>query len=247
MKLLTVTFLICAFAADATPEWKATRVIPAPEAHQAAAAEGAFVYAIASRQVAKYNRQTGKRVATSRGDATHLNSGFFWRERLLCAHSNYPSKPERSQIMQLDPESMHLTILKDFGDSGGSLTWVLRKDGAWWCNFAHYGRDNQRTFLVKYDDQWRELARWTYPPEVIKQLGRYSLSGGVWRGDELLTTGHDDPAVFRLRLPRSGSVLAFLGKQSAPFTGQGIALDPKTGGLIGISRAKRQIIFARRK
>jgi hypothetical protein len=33
-------------------------------------------------------------------------------------------------------------------------------------------------------------------------------------------------------------------KQSAPFSGQGIAFDPVTDGLIGIHRAKRKIVFA---
>jgi hypothetical protein len=30
----------------------------------------------------------------------------------------------------------------------------------------------------------------------------------------------------------------------APFTGQGIADDPATGGLVGIDRKQRQIVFA---
>ena len=228
-------------------EWKAARKVPAPEAHQAAAADKDFIYAITSRAVAKYDRKTGQRVAVSTGAARHLNSGFFWKGKLLCAHSNYPLKPERSEIKALDVGTMKLATFKDFGNSGGSLTWVLRKDGHWWCNYALYGADNPKTFLAKYDDQWRELARWTYPEKVISQLGRYSLSGGIWRGDELWVTGHDDPVAFRLRLPKAGKELEYLGKHSVPFTGQGFANDPVTGGLIGISRAKRQIIFATRK
>src|SRR5690606_78873 len=45
-------------------------------------------------------------------------------------------------------------------------------------------------------------------------------------------------------LPENGSVLQFLGEQKTPFTGQGIAFDPGTGGLVGIDRAKRQILLA---
>lgn len=225
-------------------DWNATRQLPAPEAHQAAAAEGKFVYAITSRAVAKYDRATGKRLAVSTGAARHLNSGFFWQGKLLCAHSNYPLKPERSEIKVLDVGTMKLTTFKAFGEAGGSLVWVLRKDGHWWCNFAHYGVDNAKTFLAKYDDQWREQARWTYPQKVISQLGRYSLSGGIWRGDELWVTGHDDPVAFRLRLPKAGGVLEYAGQHAVPFTGQGLANDPVTGGLIGINRARRQVVFA---
>ncbi|GIS59395.1 MAG: hypothetical protein CM1200mP2_16200 [Planctomycetaceae bacterium] len=53
--------------------------------------------------MAKYDRTTGRRIATSTGQAKHLNSGFPWRGRLLCAHSNYPTTPEKSEIKVLDP------------------------------------------------------------------------------------------------------------------------------------------------
>jgi len=241
---LWLAFLLLAQGMLVGAQWKAERKLPAAEAHQAAAAEGKFIYAITSRGVAKYDRKSGKRVATSEGAAKHLNSGFFWKGKLLCAHSNYPLKPERSEIKALDTDSMKLTTFKDFGSAGGSLTWVLRKDGFWWCNFALYGADNHKTFLVKYDEKWQEVAHWTYPKKVISQLGRHSLSGGIWRGEELWVTGHDDPVAFRLGLPKEGSELEYLGQHPVPFTGQGLANDPVTGGLVGISRVKRQVIFA---
>ena len=244
---LWLAFLLLAQGMLVGAQWKAERKLPAAEAHQAAAAEGKFIYAITSRGVAKYDRKSGKRVATSEGAAKHLNSGFFWKGKLLCAHSNYPLKPERSEVKVLDTDSMKLTTFRDFGSAGGSLTWVLHKDGFWWCNFALYGADNHKTFLVKYDEKWQEVARWTYPKKVISQLGRHSLSGGIWRGDELWTTGHDDPVAFRLGLPKEGSELQYLGQHAIPFTGQGLANDPVTGGLVGISRAKREVVFASTK
>jgi len=39
-------------------------------------------------------------------------------------------------------------------------------------------------------------------------------------------------------------VLELIDTESVPFTGQGIASDTHPGGLIGINRAKRQVIFA---
>ena len=89
-----------------------------------------------------------------------------------------------------------------------------------------------------------EVARWTYPPELISQLGRHSLSGGIWQDGELVVTGHDDPILFRLRLPRSGRELRLIGQESIPFLGQGFATDPITGGLIGIRRRQREIVLA---
>ncbi len=232
-------------AEEIAPFWKLMATMPAVEANQAAAADEKFVYAITNSVVAKYDRATGQQLALSTGEATHLNSGFLWNGQLYSAHSNYPATPERSEIKVLDPASMRLTSFHDFGDFGGSLTWCIRQDDAWWCNFAKYSDKNSETFLVKFDDRWQQLGRWKYPASVIRQLGKYSLSGGVWRGRLLLVTGHDDPVIFRLRLPDAGDELEFVDQQAAPFTGQGIAFDPVTPGLVGIHRAKKQVILAR--
>jgi dienelactone hydrolase len=229
---------------DQQPTWATTRTIPAEEAHQAAAADEKFLYAISSTKVAKYDRQTGQRLATSTGEAKHLNSGFLWQDKLYCSHSNYPALPEQSEIKVLDIETMQLTTFKDFGNFGGSLTWAIHEQGHWFCNFARYGDDNAGTFLVKFTPDWQEVARFTFPPELIQKLGRYSLSGGVFLNGDLLATGHDDPLLFRLRLPATGSIVQFIQVESIPFTGQGIAADPATRGLIGIHRAKRQLILA---
>jgi hypothetical protein len=237
--------LTAAVAEDGSrPVWTIRDVLDAPEAHQAAAADDRFVFAIASRTIAKYDRQTGERLATSSGQAQHLNSGFLSGGKLYCAHSNYPHLPEQSEIKALDIESMQLSTFKNFGNYGGSLTWVIREGKHWWCNFARYGKDNAGTFLVQFDADWRETKRWTYPAEVIRQSGQMSLSGGVWKGESLLVTDHDHPVLYELKAPENGSVLKYVQTQTAPFTGQGIALDPHTGGLVGINRAKRQILFA---
>ena len=228
------------------PRWTPSDTFFAPEAFQAVAADSHHIYAIASRVVAKYDRSTKTKIATSRGSAKHLNSGLLLNGKLYCAHSNYPQKPEISQIYQLDPASMTLSVFKDFGDYGGSLTWMLRRNNHWWVNFAYYGEDNHRTYLAKFDEQWNELNRWTYPPDVISKLGKYSLSGGVFLGQNLLVTGHDDPVIFVLRIPDQGDQLTYLRTESVPFFGQGFAIDPVTKGLVGIRRNRLQIIVTER-
>lgn len=247
---LLLSCLLCAMATAA--EWRKVREVDAAEAKQAAAADEKHFYAVDNRVVAQYDRATGARKAVSTGAALHLNSGYLWEGKLYCAHSNYPQTPQQSDIRVLDPATMRLTVFKDFGDFGGSLTWSVRRDdvagqSGWWCNFAHYGDENSKTILIRFDDAWREQARYVYPPEVLKQLGNYSLSGGVWRGDQLLCTGHDDPVLFVLRLPRDGNVLELVEQVAVPFTGQGIAADPQTGGLVGIDRKRRKVVFAELK
>jgi hypothetical protein len=223
----------------------ATRSLSVPEANQAAAADERFVFGVGSTLVAKYDRATGNRVAVSTGPAKHLNSGFLWEGKLYCAHSNYPATPEQSEIMIMDPDTMEIRSFHDFGEFRGSLTWCVREGGHWWCTFAQYGAGkNAGTVLVKFDAEWHERGVWTYPPEVIKDLGSYSISGGVWREGHLLATGHDHRVIYELRLPEKGSVLELIRTIPSPFPGQGIALDPVTGGLVGIDRAQKTVIFA---
>ena len=185
---LTWLFLLIGCSTLVAADWRATRQLPASEAHQAAAAEGKFVYAITSRAVAKYDRATGKRVAVSTGAAKHLNSGFFWKGKLLCAHSNYPLKPERSEIKVLDTDSMKLTTFKDFGNADGSLTWALHKDGFWWCNFALYGADNHKNgagsvgcracnFQGAQRELWGSESRFSMPMFKNRSENPYILGG----------------------------------------------------------------------
>lgn len=223
--------------------WKETRRIDTPYATQAAAADEEYVYGISNPAVAKLDRKTGELIALSEGKAAHLNAGSFIEGKLVLANSNYPRQPETSQVMSLDSATMKLTVVHDFGASDGSLVWVLRHEGRWWANFAFYGDEYKRSYLATFDDDWKELQRWTYPSELLDQLHKASLSGGIWRDGELLATGHDDKILFRLRVPADGKRLELLGSEPISFTGQGFAEDPITGGLIGIDRAKRQIVF----
>jgi hypothetical protein len=239
--LLLAARVICA---EPGPAMRVTRTIAAPEALQAAAADERFVYAVDSRVIAKYDRATGERMAASTGEATHLNSAFLWEGKLYCAHSNYPRKPEHSEIKVLEPDTMKLTTFKDFGASPGSLTWVVREGEFWWCTFAYYGTENAKTRLVKFDAAWRELDAWVYPPDVVKQLGNYSISGGLWHQGKLLATGHDRRAIYQFQLPKTGEVLDWSGTIQSPFPGQGIASDGSASGLVGIDRGRKQVIFA---
>lgn len=224
--------------------WKKVAVLSAKEAHQAAAADLKHVYAITNDKIVRYDRETGQRLDSSSGEAKHLNSGFLWEGKLYCAHSNFPALPERSEIKVLDLGTMKLTTFKDFGDFGASLTWCVFHEDHWWCNFAKYGDENAKTFLVKFDGDWREKGRWTWPAEVLSGIGKASISGGLWREGVLLATDHDHPVLYQVRLPKEGSVLEFVAKHPSPFPGQGIALDPKTGGLLGIDRSKKEVVFA---
>jgi hypothetical protein len=218
--------------------------VKSEHATQAAAATDKHVFAVSNTQVAMYDRASGKLIATSEGKAEHLNSAFVWKGKVYCAHSNYPKKPETSEIRVYDPETNKLTVFHDFKDPPGSLVWNVHDGKNWWCCFAHYGADNAKTVLLKMTDEFQELQRWTFPKAVVDDWDKMSASGGIWNGDTLLVTHHHYKVLYRLRLPKDGKELELVEALECPFPGQGIAADPKTGGLVGIDRNAKKVIFA---
>jgi hypothetical protein len=229
------------------PGWKATGELKSEHATQAAAADERHVYAVSNSAVAVYDRATGKLLAKSEGKAEHLNSAFVWKDKVYCAHSNYPRKPETSEIRVYDPATNKLTVFHDFKDPPGSLVWNVRDGKNWWCCFAHYGADNAKTVLVRYADGFKEDARWTFPKAVVDDWDKMSASGGVWDGDTLLVSHHHYKVLYRLKVPKDGKELELVEALACPFPGQGIAADPKAGGLVGIDRSGRRVVFASRE
>lgn len=227
------------------PGWKAVGDgLKSEHATQAAAATDKHVFAVSSTQVAMYDRQTGKLLAVSEGKAEHLNSAFVWKGKVYCAHSNYPKKPETSEVRVYDPETNKLTVFHDFKDPPGSLVWNVHDCKNWWCCFAHYQADNAKTILVKMTDEFKELQRWTFPKTVVDDWDKMSASGGIWEGETLLVSHHHFKVLYRLKLPKDGTELELVEALACPFPGQGIAADPKTGGLVGIDRGAKKVVFA---
>lgn len=230
--------------------WESSSTLRSEFAHQAAAADGTSVYAVSSTHVARYDRITGKlEGAVTSAGTKHLNSAFVWKGKVYCAHSNYPAKPETSDIRVYDPSADKLAVHHAFEKPPGSLVWCVREpaDKFWWCCFAHYGADNTKTLLAKMDDRFRELDRWTFPKAVIDDWDAMSASGGLWDGESLLVSHHHFKVLYRLKLPKGGGELEFVEALSSPFPGQGIAVDTKVpGGLVSIDRDSKAIIFARK-
>ncbi|MBJ7346489.1 MAG: endonuclease [Gemmataceae bacterium] len=229
-----------------TQGYKQQSFIPSIYAVQAAAADEQFAYAISNSKVAQYDRKTGELKKLSTGDAEHLNSGWIWKGKIYCAHSNFPKLPEKSDLRVYDPDTGKLTIHHSFTKSLGSLTWAIRdpENKFWWCCFAYYQKDNSKTYLAKMDDEFKEVQRWSFPEKVVKDWDNASASGGIWDGNTLLVTHHHFKVLYRLKVPKEGDILEFVAALSCPFPGQGIAYDPVTLGLVGIHRPDKKILFA---
>ena len=230
--------------------WIASRQIVTPYATQAAAADGHFLYAISSTTVAKFARSSGHLLATATTPTTkHLNSGYLHDGKLYCGHSNYPNTPHESDIRVFDPRTNSLSVYHTFANPPGSLVWCIRKDGRWWCCFAHYGQENHRTVLIEYTEGGLtgEARRFLFPQELIADFDGMSASGGIWDGDTILASHHHYPVLYRLRVPadREATMLELVETLACPFPGQGIAVDPAAaGGLVGIDRPARAIVVA---
>jgi len=249
--LFTIAMTIPAQSAlKLQPGWSESRSIKSEYATQAAAADEKHLYAISNTHVARYDRETGKLLHSATApDAKHLNSGFVWKGKVYCAHSNYPKLPEESDIRVYDPNSEKLAVFHTFAKPPGSLVWCVRepKNEFWWSCFAHYGKDNAKTMLIKMNDKFEELAHWSFPQKVIADWDGMSASGGIWDGDTLLVSHHHYEVLYRLKLPTLGKELEFLEALASPFPGQGIAHDPGVaGGLVGIHRPNRTIILAKK-
>ncbi len=227
---------------------------PAEEARQGVAVDADFLYAVDNAQIAKYDRKTGQKVVHFKGDPVkfpHMNSCAVIDAELICAGSNYPATPMQSQVEVFDPKTLSHMRTIPMGPQPGSLTFVDRKDGSWWAGFANYdgrggepGRDHTFTTLVRFDDQWRTLDRWTFPPEVLARMAPSSASGGAFGADgHLYVTGHDRPELYVLSVPKGGGVLKLVGTIPIAVEGQAITFDRSAPGvLFGINRASREVV-----
>ncbi len=251
-KLVSVTLLFLVFT-------QLISTFAAAEARQGVAVDTRHFYAIDSRAIGKYDKQTGRWVANWQAPKDspiiHLDGGVVVDGKLYCAHSNYPAYPMKSSVEIWDTETLKHAGIHDFGVRSGSLTWLDRHNGFWWAAFANYdqivsgrrygGKEN--TVLVKFNDNWQELNTWTYPSTLLDRFGEMSNSGGSWGPDgRLYLTGHDLAEAYAVNVPENGGVLEFLETIPAPIAGQGISWDRSApGALYGIVRNKRQVTVSR--
>jgi hypothetical protein len=215
------------------------RRFDAVEAHQGVAAGSRSVYAIDNSRIGRYDKASGRRLASWSGDPAkfkHINSCMVRARELVCALSNYPDTPMASKVLWFDAETLKLMRVRELKAGFGSLTWIDWRNGSWWACFAHYdgkggepGRDHRHTVLVRYRPDFAVLAVYRFPPSVLTKLAPRSSSGGAWGNDGLLyVTGHDRRELYALRMPRKGRVLRHVATVVTPTEGQAIGWDPST-------------------
>jgi hypothetical protein len=233
------------------------RRIPAPEARQGVAVGPSDVYAIANYRIARYDKRTGAKRASWEGDPQrfpHINSCSLIARELVCAASNFPQVPQSSSVEIFDLATLAHKRSVSLGMGIGSLTWVDRRDGAWWAMFANYDnkggeppRDHRHTQLVRFDDAWRRTESWALPRRVLERIAPMSISGGGWGPDgRLYLSGHDLPELYAVTLPKGGATLDYAGTYTMAAEGQAIDWDEsQLGNFWGITRKGGEMIEMR--
>lgn len=256
IRIFSLVLISCIYTLNsyAQRSFEPVNSFSAREAFQAVAVDSNYFYAIDSRSIGKYDKNTGKQVNRWQGDSDsgilHLDSGVIFNGKLYAAHSNYPELPMTSSIEVWDVSSMKHITSHSFGIRWGSCTWVDRHNGSWWAVFAHYdefsdelGKDNRWTTLVQFNDRWDPIESWVLPANVLERFDGKSNSGGSWGPDGLLyLSGHDRPELYAMSLPEKGSVLDLVEIVPVKSEGQGIAWDRSEPGILyTLSRSKSTI------
>jgi hypothetical protein len=252
-RTLAAFLAVLAFGAFAKPTLEQVGEFAVPEANQGVGVDDRHFYAVDNQTIGKYDKKTGKLVKKWSGDKKgpilHLDSAMVMDGKLYAAHSNYPEWPMTSSLEIFDAETLQPTGSHSFGILYGSLTWVDWKDGHWWMTFANYdkpfGPDKTKygnklnTVMVKFTRDFVPVESWTLPKVLLDRFEDMSNSGGAWGPDGYLyLTGHDPAELYRVRLPKSGSILEVVDIIPMNIRGQGIAWDKSNPGVIyGIVRA----------
>lgn len=235
----------------------AIRRIPAVEARQGVAASKRYLYAVEKTSLGRYDRVTGKRLASWSGDPRnfrHLNSCTLANGELVCAASNYPDLPRSSSVEYFDAETLQPLRSHRFGQVHGALTWIDYHQGKWWACFGNYdpplgqpGRDQRATVLVRYSPRFQEERSWRFPDEVLARFAPMSASGGDWGHDGLLyVTGHDKHEIYAFTVPEHGDRLILVATLPTVTGGQAFDWDPDDDRLLwSVDRKARQIVASR--
>lgn len=253
--LIAALLSLASLAAGAAPVLEPVAEFAVPEANQGIGVDAEHFYAIDDRAIGKYDKRSGRLVkkwqGAKDGPIVHLDSALVKDGRIYCAHSNYPGWPMTSSIEIFDAATLEHVGSHSFGIQHGSLTWLDWHDGHWWATFANYDRllgpgktpygHKANTLTVKMSADFRVLQSWTQPRAILDRFEDMSNSGGSWGPDGFLyLSGHDPAELYRMRLPKAGSVLELVTVLPMPIRGQGIAWDRSDPGVVwGIVRATR--------
>jgi hypothetical protein len=241
------------WSSEAATAFEQMAELSVPDANQGVGVDERHFYAVDNQAIAKYDKATGKLVqkweGPGNGSIVHLDSAMVMDGKLYAAHSNYPGWPMTSSVEIFDAATLEHVDTHTFGVRWGSLTWVDWHDGHWWMTFANYDQrigpqqtpygGKANTVTIQMTEGFEPVQQWTLPNEVLERFDEMSNSGGSWGPDGFLyLSGHDPAEVYKMAVPKAGSVLELIEIIPLNIRGQGIAWDRSQPGVVyGIIRA----------
>lgn len=253
-----ISILFCSALYSQQMKAVVVRTYAVPASRQGVAVDSLHFYVINNSSITKHRKSDGSLEASwSDEDSVihHLNSGIVLDGKLYVVNSNYPESPMASSLEVFDPGTMRHVDNHSFGILNGSATWLDQYEGFWYVAFAHYtgrgseaGKDNKWSRLVKFDQQWRQIESWIFPPRMIKDFQTRSNSGGVILDDgRILCTGHDEYILHELRFPKMGYTLEWTDSIPVGSYGQGIAFerDGNAELIYGIIKKNNVVVVSR--
>ena len=251
-----MTLIIAPALLSAQPTLKQIAEFKVPEANQGVAVDANYFYAVDNTTLGKYDKKTGalvKRWSQEKGGPLiHLDGATVIDGKIYCAHSNYPEWPMTSSLEIFDAATLEHVGTHSFGINWGALNWVDLHDGFWWMVFANYDQPlgpnktpygyKANTQMIKFTLDFRMVEAWTLPKSILDKFEQMSNSGGSWGPDGFLyLTGHDPAELYKMQLPKAGSILELVATIPMNIRGQGVAWDRSDPGVIwGIIRATPQ-------
>jgi len=254
--LLLILIAKSSFSQTEKAEFRTTMIFKTLEARQGVAVDANYFYTVNSGGIGKYDKKTGSLILEredTTGKIIHLDGGVVIKDKIYCAHSNYPGIPMTSSIEIFSVKDLKHTGSHSFGIKYGSCVWADFYNNYWWVCFANYeqfkkdtGKGTEWTVLVRFDSDWNDLESWVFPQDVISEIKPMSASGGSWGPDgKLYVTGHDSAKVYILKLPLSGSILEYIQTAKIDSHGQGIAWDrTQKNMLYGIIRKDNSVVVS---
>lgn len=241
---------------DENKNYREVKRFDAYYARQGVAVDKHHLYAIDNNHITKFTLN-GDSITTwyepDKNRITHINSGVVLKDKLYCAHSNYPEIPMASSIEIFDTKSMNHIQSISIGIDVGSCVWIASGKRCWYVFFAHYdgggkqpGCDVSWSQLVQFDLKWRRMQAWILPNNLIQEIRPASISSGIFLDGVFYCMGHDQKKCYLLTLPNIGVHLQWVATINVPIKGQAISID-SDGNIWGIDRRNRQVIEATQK
>lgn len=152
--------------------------------------------------VTKYNKVLGEHMVTYNTDLKGLQGGISHDGNLYLVSSYKNKDGYYDNKIEMCDINMNYIITFDMNhiDNRGSLVWIDRYEDNWYGMLSY--KNNNKTVLIKFNDNWSIDFVWKLPSNLIKTLGNDNIKGGVFdkRTGYLLLSRSNKKMIYLMRI-----------------------------------------------